>query len=179
MNLGYYRYTESEKKKLFQNVVVLIDTREQEHTHIVDWLTKKGIESTSKKLDFGDYSFMTRADSDLGIARDLYFCKAIAVERKASLEELSGNLAQERTRFENELMRARDCGADLTVMVERGSMADIWAHRYETAMTPASFWGSVIALEQKYGIRWAWDMKQVAGEFIYNKFCYFLLQNLR
>jgi ERCC4-type nuclease len=179
MNLGCYNYSDKEVKKLYKNMVIIIDNREKEHRHILDWLDKKSIEHTNKTLGFADYSFMVRADSELGVSRDLYFSKSIAIERKASLEELSGNLAQERTRFENELIRAKDSGADLTVMVEHGSMADILSHNYKTQMTPASFWGSVIALEQKYGIRWAWNMRQVAGEFIYNKFCYYLLQNLK
>jgi ERCC4-type nuclease len=179
MNLGLYQYTDGELKKLYKNMVIIVDTREKENEHILDWMGKKDIGYTLKKLDYGDYSFFLQADEELGIRRDLYFCRGIAIERKASLEELSGNLAQERTRFENELIRAKDSGADLTVMVEHGSMADILSHNYKTQMTPASFWGSVIALEQKYGIRWAWNMRQVAGEFIYNKFCYFLLQNLK
>ena len=91
-----YRYTKTELNKLLNSMIILIDTREKNCGHIIEYLDNKEIEYKSKALDYGDYSFILPADPGLEIARDLYFNDQICLERKASLEELSGNLAQKR-----------------------------------------------------------------------------------
>ena len=52
---------------------------------------------------------MIPANELLGIQRDLYFSDEIAIERKASLDELANNLTADRTRFEDEMLRSKDC----------------------------------------------------------------------
>ena len=101
--LELYKYTDKEIERLIKSIVILTDTREQKNQHILDWLDKKKIPHKTKALQNGDYSFYIPATSDLNIDRDLYFDKEIMVERKGSLEELSGNFSQQRTRFEEEM----------------------------------------------------------------------------
>ncbi len=58
-----------------------------------------------QKVDTGDYTAMIPRNEELGILRDIYLNSCI--ERKASIDEFVGNLGKdERTRFENELIRA-------------------------------------------------------------------------
>ena len=67
------------------------------------------------KLEYGDYSFMFPAAAT---GEDIYFHRDCVVERKASLEELSGNLTGERKRFEKEFLKAGNDGCKVYLMVE-------------------------------------------------------------
>lgn len=161
-----YRYSAGELKTLLSSTVILIDTREQENWHIVDSLAKLGISCQERKLDYGDYSAKLPANPDLGILRDVYFTACFAIERKASLEELSGNLTQERQRFENELMRAHATGCKLLLLVERGSWADIAAGNYQTGFAAKAYHASLLTFQHRYGLQVAFVPATQAGDFI-------------
>lgn len=98
-----------DKKQFMKNVTFLIDTREQVNDHIVSFLDKCGIKHESRKLDFGDYSFLL-GDND--------FSKSCVVERKANVDELYNNVMQDRARIEKELYTARNNAQDVTLMLE-------------------------------------------------------------
>ena len=68
---------------------------------IMQYLNNHDVSHKQKKLIYGDYSFLLPADPELGIVRDVYFNDQIVIERKASLEELSGNMTHNRQQFEN------------------------------------------------------------------------------
>ena len=53
-----YKYTDKEMDELVSSIVILIDTREQQFSHIVDYFDKKKIPYKKKALEFGDYSFI-------------------------------------------------------------------------------------------------------------------------
>lgn len=74
-------------------MIILVDSREKKNGHILEYFNKQGILYRKEKLDFGDYSFMIPASA---ARADLYFHDSIVIERKATLEKLSGNLAQKR-----------------------------------------------------------------------------------
>lgn len=98
-------------------MVILIDTREKENSHITNYFDKKGIKYKKQALEFGDYSFMLPQVDGL-TGNELYFHKEIIIERKNSLEELSGNLGKNRDRFEKEFLKARNSGISIHLMVE-------------------------------------------------------------
>ena len=79
-------------EELISSIVILIDTREKSFSHITDYFDRKDIKYKKKALAYGDYSFMLEQNEKLSIPRPLYFDKKIVVERKGSLEEISGNL---------------------------------------------------------------------------------------
>lgn len=133
-------YTKGEIDKLLENLTIVIDTREQENLHIIKYLDKKGIKYIKEKLDQGDYSCF------LG---NLDFRNKIAIERKAHLEELSGNLTKGRDRFERELQRAKDLNMDFYLLVENGSLFNIWKHDYNTDFNPKSFYNTLSAYQQQ------------------------------
>lgn len=132
-----FRYRDGELKILLNSMVTIIDSREQINRHITDYLDKHKLKYISKKLSFGDYACMVPANMELGIYRDVYFDGCIAIERKNSLEELSGNLTRDRARFEAEMIRASN--AKLILVVENASYEDIILHRYDTQYDPKSF----------------------------------------
>ncbi len=110
-----YKFDIESIKKLTKQMVVLIDTREKRNEHILSYFDKQGITYRKEKLDFGDYTFLLpSAATGQG---DIYFHDSIVIERKASLEELSGNLAQKRQQFEAEFLKARNAGAKIYLMV--------------------------------------------------------------
>lgn len=84
----------ADKQKFMNDIIIYCDTREQKNAHILEKLDTWGIRHESKKLDFGDYSFSV-GDKD--------FRMNYAVERKANISELWGNVTKGRARFEKEI----------------------------------------------------------------------------
>ena len=172
-----YKYTEPELRQLLKSITVICDTREKENIHITGYFQQKGIPYIEQALKFGDYSYMLPAAPEFGIVRDMYFSDDIVVERKMSLEELSGNLSQQRERFENEFLRAGDC--DMTLLIERGSLSDILNHKYNTELKETAFMASLMAWEQRYKLRVAFVHMIHSGAFMYSKFYYHLRELLK
>lgn len=90
-------------------MIILIDSKEQRNMHITQVLSNKGIKFKVVNLDFCDYTFEFQ-NKDY---RDL-----CAVERKASLTELSGNVAQGHKRFDNEFRRGMNNNCKMTLLIE-------------------------------------------------------------
>ena len=167
-----YHYTEKESKEILNNLTILVDTREQENKHILEYFDKKKVKYKGKKLDFGDYSFMLPAMPELGIIKPLFFDNEIVVERKGSLTELSGNLTKDRERFEKELIRKQE--TKFYLMIENGSWEMIQAGRYGTEYNPASFLATLNAYIARYCINIDFVTKDYAGTYIFALFNYHL-----
>lgn len=172
-----YRYTETEQKKILSSLQVLIDTRERGNVHIIRYLQEKKVSFKEKKLDYGDYSFFLPADPEMGIMRDIYFNNHLAVERKADLDELAGNLTRERQRFEAELIRATGCSFFL--LVENGSIEQVLAGSYRSAYNPKSFMATLITFQHRYGMNLAFVESKNAGIYMLGLFHYYLREWLK
>lgn len=98
------------------DITILVDTREKSNFHIMSRLNKMGIAWETKKLSFGDYSFIHDGIS--------YENKCI-IERKANLDELAGNLTINRKRFASEFERATSVGAKINLLIEDAKGRDI------------------------------------------------------
>jgi ERCC4-type nuclease len=175
--MGCFHYTDNELKTLLKSLTVIVDTREQENSHITNYFEKQNIPYKSRKLDFGDYTFMLPANLELGIVRDIYFTGNIAIERKGSLEELSGNLTNDRARFEAELIRGSR--AKLYLMIEDSSYADIVGHKYRTQYEPKAFLAALKTYEMRYGLGVNFVTATCGGNFIYHTFYYYLREYLK
>lgn len=162
-NIKFNKYTNTEIDKLLENIVILIDTREKANIHIIEYLEDKNIKYKKRKLDHGDYSCYLEADKELGIYRDMYFIDTISIERKASLEELSGNLTQDRQRFENELIRSK---GKLILLIENSTYEDIILGNYKTKYNPLSFIASLKTYEARYSIETNFINNKFTGNFI-------------
>jgi len=170
--IDMYRYTDTELKKLLKSMVLIIDTRENANEHLIEFFNKKDIPYVSKKIEYGDYSFYLPANPELGIIRDLYFSDKIAIERKASLEELSGNFTNDRLRIESEFIRHK---GKMILLIENADYSDILKHNYKTEYTPASFLATLHSFSERYDIPFTF-MKdnRYSGQFIYFTFYYWL-----
>lgn len=98
-----YRYTDKEIKKILDNMVVIVDSREQNNQHIIEFFNKKNIPYKTIKNDFGDYTAMLPAGTLTGFTSDIYFDRDIAIERKNSIDEIAGNLKEDAARIKKEL----------------------------------------------------------------------------
>lgn len=172
-----YKYADKDIKKLVGGIVVLVDTREKRNNHITDYFTKNNIIYEPTTLSYGDYSFYISAEV---AGEDIYFHRDIVIERKASLEELSGNLAQERGRFEKEFLRAGNDRAKLYLMVEdRGGYSSIIGHKYNTQFAPAAFMASLKAWETRFNCNVQFIDKQYSGYYIMATFQYYAREMLK
>lgn len=98
-----YRFTDKQLKKILDSMVVIIDSREQNNQHIIDYLNKHNKPYKVVKNDFGDYTAMLPAGTLTGFTHDIYFDRDIAIERKNSIDEIAGNLKDDAARLKKEL----------------------------------------------------------------------------
>lgn len=162
------------QKHILKSAVVLIDTRERENEHIIEYLEKKKVDYQIQKLDFGDYSLLIPKNRELGIECDMLL--DYAVERKGSLDELSGNFTKDRTRIEEELWRGR---GKLALVVENGSLDKIMYHDYRTKYNEKSYIATLFTFSHRYNVAVNFIAKQNSGEIIYNILKYRLREDLK
>ena len=165
MNL--YKYSDKEMDQIIESMVVLVDTREQVNEHITSYFDKAKIKWKKKKLDYGDYSFMIPKNDELCIPRDMYFDNLVVVERKGSLEELSGNLTNGRATFEKELALAPKVKV---VYVEAG-YDSLLKSKYDTNYAPKSFWASIHSFWHKYNCPFFFNYDKALSGYFIKGFC--------
>lgn len=107
----------------------------------------------------------------------MYFDKKIIVERKGSLEEISGNLTKERDRFEKELSLAP---RTKVVVIENANYSDVVTGNYNTKYNNKSFWSSIHSMWHKYNVPIIFMPDHTyTGFFIRGFFEYYLKNYLR
>lgn len=172
-----FKYTDKQKEELLKSITVLIDTREKDNSHILKYFDDKKIPYKTRALSQGDYSFFVPKNEELSIPRDLYFDKEVAIERKGSLEELSGNLSNERDRFEKELSLHR---GKMFLLIENSNYHDIYNNNYKTQYNKKSFMGSLHSFIERYGIQIMFmPERECSGLFIIMTMRYFLREIIR
>lgn len=175
--LDKYYYTDKELEALVKSQVILVDTREKNNSHLLETWDKQKIPHKKKALEQGDYSFMLPANEELNIPRDLYFDKEIIVERKGSIEEISGNLTSGRDRFEKELALAPPTKV---LLIENGEYKDICTGNYKTEYNKKSFLASLHSFWLRYNVPiFFMPDKAYSAVFIKKYFEYYLKENLR
>lgn len=98
-----YKFTDKELKKVLDSLVVIVDSREQNNQHIIEFFNKKKIPYKVVKNDFGDYTAMLPSGTIGTFTSDIYFDRDIAIERKNSIDEIAGNLKDDAARLKKEL----------------------------------------------------------------------------
>lgn len=111
----------NDKNAFLKAVTVLYDTREQKNEHILSALAQMGIAAQERKLDYGDYSFTAQG-------RD--FSLSCVVERKANVDEIYGNITQDRGRLEKEFYAGSQLANSFTLLLEGvGSWEQLKAYK--------------------------------------------------
>jgi ERCC4-type nuclease len=165
-----YKYKDKELKELLHSITILVDSREQQNQHIFEYFDSKKIPYEFMKLDVGDYSVKLPAHKELGINRDIFF--PVSIERKNSINELAQTI-KERTRFENELIRSQKFRFSLLVEDPDG-YENIIRGNYRSQYDPKALLGSLKAFETRYSFNTVFIPKQLAGNYIYYEFYYFV-----
>lgn len=171
--------TDKRITEILKGITIIVDIRENENRHIIEYFKSKGLNFIERKLEYGDYSFLCPSIPDLGFEEPFSMEQRIAIERKHSLDELSGNLAQNRERFERELERAQSDRAKLILMVEGGSWDKIIEHKYRTDLNEKSYLASLFTFIHRYNIDIQFIPAKYAGIFIYSQFYYFLREEIK
>lgn len=171
--LNRRKYTDTEIPKILKNIVILIDSREKSMEHITSYFDKHKIKYEIMALPSGDYSFALDAMPELDIQHRLYFYNDIILERKNSLEELSGCFSQSRERFNDEWSR---CYAKRKyLLIENNTYEDLVYGRYDTKYNSKSFLGSLHSFNAKYGLETVFmPNKAMTPVFILATFQYYL-----
>lgn len=175
--LDKFYYTEKELDTLVKSQVVLVDTREKNNQHLLAAWDKGRIPYKKKALERGDYSFMIPENEELNIPRDLYFDKEIIVERKGSLEEISGNFTKERDRLEKELALAPKTKV---LLIENAEYKDVCTGNYKTEYNKKSFLASIHSFWFRYNMPvFFMPDNSYSALFIKKYFEYYLKEKLR
>ncbi len=159
--------------KILKSIVILIDTREKSTSHLTEYWDKHKIAYEYIGLPSGDYSFKVTAIPELGIINDLYFYNDIIIERKNSLEELSGCFSQTRERFNDEWSR---CYASRKyLLIENATYEDLVKGKYNTKYSSKSFVGSLHSFNIKYDLQIKFmEDKEYSPIYILATFQYYL-----
>ena len=158
--------TETEVKDALKRMEIVIDTREQENQHILDYLDCHKIPSVTRKLNVGDYS----AQLDGNTIED-----EIVIERKGSLTELAGNVSNDRQRFEAEFLRAKANNIKVFLLIEDAEMKDITQGNYRSQLNSKAFEATIMSWSARYNITFLFIPKVDAGRVIY-EFLYYKMR---
>ena len=119
-----YRFTDKEIDKIMNNLTVIVDSREQNNDHIINYFTKRKIPYQIMKNDFGDYSCYIPKGTIDRFTTDIYFDRDISIERKNSIDELAGNLRGDAPRLKSELAHLNKYNITYFVFLENMNYYD-------------------------------------------------------
>lgn len=195
-----FKFTDKEVTNILNNLVILVDTRENANTHVTDWLDKSKKKYKTQKLDYGDYSCYLPNGSFEGQTRDIYFTDDIVVERKFCIDELAMNLKDNKTninevnkeiiellgekylakvlktdynRFKQELTAINRYGIDFFILLEDEKFdKNIRCGNYRSQYDSATLYKRLKALEREFNTIIRPTSKEFSGSEIYNTLRY-------
>ena len=164
------KYSHFEIDSMLKDMIVLIDTREQDTPALRQRIRDMGCPVERQKLEFGDYSVKTRLPG----GRELNLSSQVALERKMSLGELCQCYGTGRPRFQREHERAKARGARLILLVEQASWGRIFSGDYRSRLTPNALTASLLAWSMRYGVLVLFCNPEESGRLIYKTLYYAL-----
>lgn len=168
---------DSNIKKIFTDYTyILVDKREKK-LHIKETYDKLNIHNEFRNLDYGDYSIVIKPNPIMKNTEEMVF--SISVERKASLDELAGNLTKGKARFFREMERCKKDGGLMVIMIEDATYMDIIQHNYKSELKPKSFLALLHTIYTRYGIPFVFVEKEVSSLYVYNILKYYVREYLK
>jgi ERCC4-type nuclease len=156
-------------------MIITVDSREQKNHHVLDYFRKKDIQYRIRTMKTGDYSALIPANPELGIVRDIYL--NTIVERKNGVDELVESI-KDRTRFENELIRASRHPFVL-IVEDLGGYEKILRGKYRSEYKPHSLLGSLKTFEARYNFSTVFICPKTTGNYIYHHLHYAARESLK
>lgn len=135
-----------------ESMQVLVDSREQPGERADRRYRSFGCPWRRQTLNYGDYTYTFTLNGRSLFPEDVAIGGDCVIERKASLEELSGNFTKERDRFAREFQRARDANAKVYLLVENSELRHIYAGHYDTRFGKEAYFASLLTFMARYDI---------------------------
>ncbi|MED1302624.1 nuclease [[Bacillus thuringiensis] serovar konkukian] len=171
----HYRYSDKELKQILDTLAIIVDTREQKNQHVLDYFRKKKVPFKIRTMKTCDYSAMIPKNIEMGITRDIYL--SAGLERKNGVDELVESI-KDRTRFENELIRASKNPFVLYVE-DLGGYQKILKGEYRSKYKPEALLGSLKTFEVRYNFSTVFLPPSTTGNYIYHHFLYMARELLK
>lgn len=157
---------------------IIIDTREKQIDHILKAFKKNNIDYTRRALPMGDYII----EGSNGHVPN------VVIERKASIDELVGNLLDTSTKDENgnnrfirELIRAKKANKKFILLIEDEKFyTNLLTGNYRSNMNPKAAKGMIMSLEAKYSnLNIVWMEKREVASYIHSILYYAIREDLK
>lgn len=157
---------------------VVIDTREKQIDHILKAFKKNNIDYTRRALPMGDYII----EGPNGHVPN------VVIERKASIDEIIGNLLDRATRDENgnnrftrELIRAKRANKKFILLIEDEKFyINLLTGNYRSKINPKAAKGMILSLESKFrNLSIVWMSKKEVASYIHSILYYSLREDLK
>ena len=166
------KFSTGEKMKIFKDMVVVVDTRENKWQHIQKYFESKNIKYEIRKLDVGDYTFI------LPNYPELEMDNLVIIERKANLSELAGNFTKGRERFKNEFERLQP-HQKIHMVLETFTWKKLFNGTYRSSFTPNSYKASLITYAVRYNCPCWFAEVSESPEIIYKIMYYELNERIK
>ena len=160
------------------NFKIIIDTREKEIDHIIKAFEKNNVKYEKRSLPIGDYI----------IEGSSGYVPNVVIERKASIDELIGNLLDTATKDENghnrftrELIRAKKANKKFILLVEDEKFyINMLTGNYRSKVNPKAAKGMILSLESKFrNLSIVWMSKKEVASYIHSILYYALREDLK
>lgn len=163
--------TDKEISDIMADLTVIVDTREQKNDHILSYFKSEGIKYVIQKLDTADYSLMLPQHATLALDR------FVLIEKKNSLDEISGNFTKDRERFKREFERV---GSEhIHLVIENATWKKLFNHSYRSMLLPKAFMASMLTWNIRYHCPIWFVGKDESPALIYGILHYELLEKLK
>lgn len=156
---------------ILQDIVVIVDSREQKNDHITRFFKDNGIKYEVCKLDTADYSFKLPSFPELG-----YDLKVL-IEKKNSLDEIAGNFTNDRARFAREFERVVD--EHVHLVIENATWKKIANKSWRSAFGSSAMSASLLTYTIRYNLKLWFTPADECPCLIYNIIRYELLEQLK
>lgn len=163
--------TDKELNDILQDMTIIIDTREKKNGHLLKYFDDNGIKWVCKKLDTADYSMELPNYQHLGLDRKFL------VEKKNSLDEITGNFTTDRARFQREFERITD--EHIHLVIENTTWKKVVNGSYRSKMHPNSLTASILSWSIRYNFKVWFVGKDESPMLIYNILKYELVEALK
>ncbi len=143
-------------------MIILVDSREQNNTHVLKYFDDNKIRYEKRALKTGDYNFMIEACSELGFQRDTYFTDELVIERKNSVQEIAGNFCEKDGRFFRELSRMAETPNNY-IIIEEDRFDDIINGNYRSKLNSLSLVRTMLTMQKRSNFHLMFINKESMG----------------
>lgn len=154
-------------KACLDSMQILVDSREQPSERAERRYKSFGCPYRRQTLEYGDYTYNFRIGDRELFPDNISVNGDCVIERKASLEELSGNLTHGRDRFNREFQKALDAEASIYLLIEDATIQKMYAGHYKTKFDKNAYFASFMAFLARYHIQPIFCPAEMSGRVIY------------